>query len=528
MAKLLDRYGNPIDTALLKTEVATPTLTGVRRVLGAHPTSGLTPQRLAQLLLSAESGYPAAYLDLAEEMEEKYLHYASVLNTRKRAILGLELAVEAAGDTPEEQADAGLVESALPVISAGLYDIMDALGKGYSASEIIWDTSAGQWMPARLEWRDPRWFVFSRLDGRTLRLRDGAMHPITGEEGMGEGLPLPPYKFLVHHAAAKSGIPIRGGLARAAAWSFLFANYAVKDWVVFAEVFGQPIRLGKYEDGITDPAQIQILLDALRAIGTDAAAAIPKSMDVSFVAANGKASGDLYENLARYLDDQVSKLVLGYMRTSDNGKSGGGLGSGSAEALTEVRYDILHSDTFQLAATLNRDFVRPLVDLNKGPRKTYPKIVIRFDEQVDLVALADNIVKLRSVNAPIPVKWALDKFGIPEALDGEPTLGSPPSPAGAGGGGAWGVGVQKRGGGGLDTIDTLAASMSGDWRQIVSPMSDPIQAALDASHAAGETAEQFLSRLPPLLQTMDPSALTERLARAAFAARLMGEAGIEI
>jgi phage gp29-like protein len=79
-----------------------------------------------------------------------------------------------------------------------------------------------------------------------------------------------------------------------------------------------------------------------------------------------------------------------------------------------------------------------------------------------------------------------------------------------------------------DAIDRLAASLGGDWREVIAPLADPIQAALDESHANGETAEQFIARLPALLEKMDPAALTEQLARAAFSARLMGEAGIDL
>jgi len=32
---------------------------------------------------------------------------------------------------------------------------------------------------------------------------------------------------------------------------YLFKNYAVKDRVAFAEVFGMPLRIGKYEPGAT-------------------------------------------------------------------------------------------------------------------------------------------------------------------------------------------------------------------------------------------------------------------------------------
>lgn len=522
MAKLLDQHGNPIDMGLLKAEIATPSLTGVRQVLGSHPTIGLTPQRLAQLLYSAESGYPAAYLDLAEEMEEKYPHYLSVLNTRKRAVQGLEITVEAADDSAGAQAQADVVRDAIPAVDAALFDLMDAVGKGFSALEILWDTSSRQWLPRDLVWRDPRWFQFARLDGRTLLLRDD-FNP--------DGVPLPPYKFIRHLSSAKSGLPIRGGIARAAAWSYLFQNYAIKDWVVFAEVFGQPVRMGRYEDGTTSPEQIQILLDALRAIGTDAAAAIPKSMEVELISSSSRASADIYERLAQHMDAQISKLVLGQTLTTETSPSGGGAFA-LGKVHNEVRYDILHSDCRQISSTLNRDLVRPLIDLNFGPQENYPELVIRFDEPEDLAALTENLAKLVPLNVPVPVKWTLDKYGIPEAVDGEALLGQSATPKAA-------SAAQRASHGsapltnhaaqsGADAIDYLSASLAGDWREVVSPLAEPLQAALDEAHANGETAGEFLARLPGLLEQMDPATLTEQLARAAFASRLLGEAGLDI
>ena len=83
-------------------------------------------------------------------------------------------------------------------------DSLDAVGKGFSACEILWDTEGKAWYPSSILWRDPRWFEFDRLDGVTLRLK--------GENGLPE--PLAPAKFITHVHKSKSGLPIRGGLAR--------------------------------------------------------------------------------------------------------------------------------------------------------------------------------------------------------------------------------------------------------------------------------------------------------------------------
>lgn len=207
MPTLYDADGNPIDKTRLVEEVAAPTVTGVRQILSGHPAQNLSPRRLAALLLAAEQGDAVAYLELAEEMEEKDLHYRSVLSTRKLQVSGLPVTVEAASDAAEDVKAADLVRDFLStgVLANAMQDILDAVGKGFSACEILWDTEGKAWYPTSILWRDPRWFEFDRLDGVTLRLK--------GENGLPE--PLAPAKFITHVHKSKSGLPIRGGLCPA-------------------------------------------------------------------------------------------------------------------------------------------------------------------------------------------------------------------------------------------------------------------------------------------------------------------------
>src|SRR5690606_27887558 len=140
------------------------------------------------------------------------------------------------------------------------FDILDALGKGFSATEIIWETSEKQWMPKALKWRDPTWFDFDPNDRETILLKD-----VTGNQ------PLKPFSWIVHNAKVKSGLPIRGGIARGVTWAFLFKSFTMKDWAIFCEAYGQPLRLGKYGEGASQ-ADKDILLRAVSNIGVDYAA----------------------------------------------------------------------------------------------------------------------------------------------------------------------------------------------------------------------------------------------------------------
>src|SRR5260370_9196545 len=259
---LYDAYGREVDTGMLRDEQAAPTMAGVRNIYSVmHPSIGLTPERLTGILQQAEFGDPYMYLELAEDMEEKDLHYLAVLGTRKNAVAQLDVIVRAASSAAEDQRAAAMVREMIcdgPVqLDSVLFDVLDAVGKGFSTTEIIWDTTGREWFPAQLKWRDPRWFAFDWISGEEILVRTLKCETIPAESDAtkrlptpfaGDGIyssmnsgigmqpmpaPLAPYKFITHFSKAKAGLPIRGGLARAAGRAYLVKNYVVKDWVTF-------------------------------------------------------------------------------------------------------------------------------------------------------------------------------------------------------------------------------------------------------------------------------------------------------
>jgi len=536
---LVDKNGRPLKREELKRETAGPSLAGVRTIMTGHPAQGLTPERLGLLLRSAEQGNATAYLELAEEMEEKHLHYQAVLGVRKRAVAQLPVTVEAASDDPEDEADAQLVRGWLErdTLQAELFDMLDAIGKGYSATEIMWDTASGPWLPAKLKRQDPRFFEFDKVDGETLRLR--------GDSGMPE--PLFDNKFIVHVAPAKSGIAIRGGVARAVAWAYLFTNYAIKDWVSFLEVYGLPLRVGKYDNG-TSEKDINKLADAVAQIGSDAGAVIPKSMLIEFITSGGGAtSADMFKQLCDYFDGQISKAVLGQTNTTD--AQSGGLGSGQANVHNDVRGDIQRADAVMLAATLNRDLVIPMVTFNRGRRARYPRIVIGRPEADDIttyLAVVEAAVKL---NVPVGVSSFRKMTGLAEPKPGDEVLGAAPeNPAQGGrraapgpvppklsgpalleplktalGGSSAPVAGADRGGADAgarepDAIDRATETAIGDWEPMLETMLTPIDAIL----ASASSLEDVRARLADAIDGMDVSAVREMMARAGFGARIAG------
>jgi len=119
----------------------------------------LTPERLAGILGDVRSGEsPAEYLELAQDIELKDLHYRSVLSTRKDAITGLQIKVIPASEDKldvelAEAVERDIVNNTGAKMYALIRDMLDALAKGFSVSEIIWDTSKTPWKPAAYKFR---------------------------------------------------------------------------------------------------------------------------------------------------------------------------------------------------------------------------------------------------------------------------------------------------------------------------------------------------------------------------------------
>lgn len=417
---LYDYLGRSVQTKALTDEQAAPTLSGVRHIWDESIAAGLTPYRLANLLQSAAEGDFYEYLSLAEEMEERDLHYRCEISKRKMAVTSLPVTVEAASDSPRDVEMADAIRDLIKMdgFRGLLKDQMDAIGKGYSVCEIIWRRGQ-RWLPERYEWRDQRFFTFDLTTRRQLRLLD--------ESDAFNGIELAPYKYICHLPHLKTGIPIRGGLARVVAWSWMCKNYTVKDWMAFAEVFGMPLRVGKYQPG-ANKDDIAILKMAVANLGSDAAAVIPDSMLIEFVEQKTSSSIDIYRALADWLDSQISRGILGQTATTQG--TPGKLGNEQAQA--DVRDDIRDDDAVQLAETLNRDLVRPYIDLNFGPQQLYPELIIKAIDEEDLGLLVNALEKLVPLGLRVEQSVIRDKLGLPDPDDDSECLGAPqpaPDPA---------------------------------------------------------------------------------------------------
>lgn len=507
---LLDQYGRPIVREQLKNRLAAANLIGARQAVFEGIARGLTPQRLANLMLAASQNDPEAYMELAEEIEERDLHYLSLLGTRKRQVAQLPISVQAASRDALDKKIADAVQDDLVdsgVLDAYSFDMLDAVGKGYSVGEIIWDFS-DLWRPTAIEYVDPR---FIRWDLATRRI------PLLLQND-GTRAALAPYKFVFCRVRAKSGIPVRGGLTRAAAWAYLFKNYGLKDWVSFAEIYGMPIRVGKYPPGSSEADQ-DALLRAVQNLGSDAAAIVPTNMLLEFVESGGKsASSDIYQHLLTYLDQQMSKAVLGQTGTSD---ATGAKGLGSGTEHTQVREDIERADAKEVATTFGRDVIKPYVDLNFGAQKRYPTLSIGREDTKDAALIVEAAEKLAGM-MDIRAQDIREAVGFSEPQQGDILLRAPAAPAPTDP--ALQRDISNPAIASADTRDAIERATHeqlGDWAKVMQPAADQIRAVA----ARCTSLEQFKTELAKLYPHLDMSPLANHLAILTFQALTAGAAG---
>lgn len=400
----------PIVVELLDKEIGGAQSIGARRPIDTNLTAGMSPERLASLMLKARQGDPIDFLNFAEEMEERDGQYLSVLGTRKRAVAQLSCKVTPASKGAKDVEIAGHLEKWLKRgrLQAELFDMLDAIGKHVSMTEIVWDKRKLPWMPAKLLYRPPGWFQWNRTDWDTPLLRD---------ESNADGLELQPAKWIVHRHSAKSGIAVRSGLAYCSAWLFLLQLIARANWAAFLDTYGQPIRMGKYPPGTSEDDQ-WTLMRAVASIGSDAAAIFPQSMTMELLQP-AKSDGESFLQFLDYCHQMTSKVVLGQTATTDAIAGGHAVG----KEHNEVRGDIRDADAVLLATTLQEQLVDVWVAINFAGVDS-PQISLDYEENEDVTVSLDNAMKLADRGVKVSAQEMRDKLKLKTPEDGEETVGA--------------------------------------------------------------------------------------------------------
>ena len=305
----------------------------------------------------------------------------------------------------------------LPDFESLLLDCLDGIGHGFAALELEWMRLGNEWTIGCAHHRPQSWFQTDTETRTHLRLRDATP----------DGVELQPFGWILHIHRAMSGYPARMGLGRVLVWPYIFKAFSVGDLAEFLDIYGMPLRVGKYPKEASEKEKAA-LWQAVAGIGHNAAGIIPQTMQVEFEEA-AKGGEKPFEMMIGWCERSESKAILGSTLTSDAAPTG--LGSSLAEIHNEVRLDIRDSDCKQLAATITRHLIYPLLALNKGwaDVRRCPRLVFDTAQAADLKLFADSLPKLVENGMRIPVQWAHERLRIPMAAEGDEVLAPAAKPA---------------------------------------------------------------------------------------------------
>lgn len=502
---IVDQFGRPFESRK----------SPERRPLAAAPisdawreyvASGLTPQRLAAIFREADQGDMRRQAELFEQIEEKDGHLCGERSKRMNAILDVEFQVSPATEDKRDVRVAEFVEEFLSNFT-GWADVQvamqDGVGKGFAGLEMHWDVSSGQAVPGEFEFVEQKRFLFqdgSGLLNRTPRL-------LTDDDPL--GVDIPAWKMLLHRYGGLSGNATRSGLYRVCAWMYLFKNYAIKDWSIFCETYGMPLRLGKYSPGATEDDK-DALIQAISTLGSDAAGIISKSTEIEFVSAvKGTANGDLYKVLGSFCNAEMSKAMLGQTLTAEVGETGS---YAASQTHNEVRKDLLLADARAMAATVRSQLLRPLVGFNFGWDTPCPKYKAYLDDVGDLETQSKWVGELVDRGMVVPVSWVREEFRIPAPEDGEECLGP------KGQSKAVARMVTRNEPPKADDLDGYVNRLRREADPVVNGWLDEVRAILDSA----SSLEEVRDRLLDAFEGMDTEELAGIMQQAMTAAELAG------
>lgn len=349
-------------------------------------------------------------LKIYEQIEDKDGHVASVIQTRKLAVIGKEWGVEPASDKREDVKRAEFVEKVFKEMpfDEARKGALDSIMKGFAVLEEIWELSAGQFWIREFKHRKPWRFVFGK---------ENELRMLTESDSL-KGVEVPREKFWLHTFESRYGNPYGRGLGRQVFWPWLFKRNNLKWWAIFNEKFGGPTGIGKYPPA-TEKKKQNELLDVIKSIQNETAIVIPDDMSVELMEATRRGSFETYSKFINWCEDQQSKIVLGQTLTTQQGDKGA---RSLGEVHDRVREDILKADADRLSESLNEGPVKQLVDFNFGPTQKYPKFWIRTEKEKDLKPLAERDKLIFEMGYRPTQEYIEDTFSI----DVEPV--QPPKP----------------------------------------------------------------------------------------------------
>ncbi len=245
-------------------------------------------------------------------------------------------------------------------------DILEAPLFGFQPIEIIWSIEHNYIVPKELKARPQEWFAFDNSGNLLFKERFGD-----------EYTKVPQYKVInVQHEASAIN-PYGHALLAKCYWPVTFKNGGLRFWVNFTEKYGMPILIGQYQRGATNE-EIQQLAQDLDSLYEDAILVAPMDVKLELHEANRSSSVDLYLELIRFANNEISKAILSQTLTTE--LEGGSYAA--SQTHFQIRKEIILADSRLVQNAFNQ-LIRYIVELN-FETQSFPKFRLETESSSQL------------------------------------------------------------------------------------------------------------------------------------------------
>lgn len=332
-------------------------------------------------LTSAESVYFPNRTRLYDLYEDILLdgHLTGVVSKKINAVLNKEIIFEADGKQ--------VPEMDVLIRSMAFRDIVRTI-----IETLLWGISAIEFVPgAELS--------FHHLPRKHIKPELGIIaYEQTGNQGI-------PYKDLqqVWVMGSKNDL----GLLLKCAPYCLYKRGGLADWAQFIELFGQPVRVIKYDSYDEQTrAELRRILDES---GSSLSMMIPRQAD--FEIKDGKqanSDGGLQLSFIKALNEEISVTVLGNTETTNSSRSAG---YAQSRIHQEQQFEITRADIAYTAAMLNSPQFHAILSAYGYP-VAGGRFVFTKDKDVDYLHKRIAIDKELAGLINIPESYWHDTYGI--------------------------------------------------------------------------------------------------------------------
>ena len=322
--------------------------------------------------------------------------YLSKMQDRNSAIKKCDWQIETCDD---KRIDDFVQECLWKVLNNDLLmSIHEAVYKGFSVHEIIWNTKN---QIEQIIEQPQRAFNFKK-DG-SLWIYDRQTNVYT---------PIPENKTIQAYAPIRlRKYPL--GLSEALAPVICVKHSAyMKDWPHFNEFVAMPMLWAYYTEGKRPET-----ITALKEMGKASIGAMPKGSELQFVEAKNSDPASFLEIINK-AEESISKVVVGQTLTTSAGQTGSySLGL----VQSKVRDDILEMSLDVICNAINKYLVKPLIDFNFTNKK-YPSFVLKLPTSKSAMAVEDK--SIYDLGVRFTEDYFVEKYGLEKGkfkvVDGQP------------------------------------------------------------------------------------------------------------